>query len=451
MVHSFRLFDTNIVIDVNSGSVHVLDDIAFSVLPHIKNKDNDKIPEVPDCRFEPEDVRKAVSELQNLIDQGMLYSEASQTPPESPNFNSLKSLCINVTHDCNLRCRYCFASTGDFGTGRTRMSPQTGIAAIDFILAMSGDRKNLEVDFFGGEPLMNFETVREITKYALREGDRKGKRFRFTITTNAVGLKDEHINFINEYFDNAVLSIDGRKAVNDKMRIFPDGSGSHDLIAGNIKKFIAARGERSYYVRGTYTGENTDFSRDVMYLADMGCKNISVEPVVGVDGTGLEIKHNDIDKILNEYESLALEYVERFEKGNGFNFFHFMLDFDQGPCFYKRLNNCGAGYAYLAVTPEGDIYPCHQFVGNRAFLMGSIYKTAIDDTISRIFKDSNANTKEECRKCWAKYYCSGGCAANAYTHNGSVNKPYEIGCILQKKRIECALWIKSRIPDMTIK
>ncbi len=451
MIHSFRLFDTNIVIDVNSGSVHVLDDIAFSVLPYIKNTDKDIIVGMLDRQFDHEDILRAISELEMLIEQGMLFSEASDAPSDTGNFDSLKSLCLNVTHDCNLRCRYCFASTGDFGTGRIRMSTQTGKAAIDFLIRRSGDRKNLEVDFFGGEPLMNFGTVREITRYALDESVRNGKSFRFTITTNAVGLKDEHINFINEYFDNAILSIDGRKPVNDKMRIFPDGSGSHDLIAGNIKKFIAARGEKSYYVRGTYTGENTDFSRDVMYLADMGCKNISVEPVVGVKDTSIEIKHSDIATLKKEYEALAMEYVKRFKEGNGFNFFHFMIDFEQGPCIYKRLRNCGAGYGYLAITPEGDIYPCHQFVGNRAFLMGNISKTAIDEKITSIFRDTNADTKEDCRNCWAKYYCSGGCAANAYTYNGSINDPYEIGCILQKKRIECALWVKSIIPDMTIK
>jgi uncharacterized protein len=316
--------------------------------------------------------------------------------------------------------------------------------AVDFLIEQSGGRRNLEIDFFGGEPMMNFEAVKKIIEYALSKEKESGKKFKFTLTTNALLLKDEHISYINENIQNIVLSIDGRKETNDRMRYRVDGKGSYDTIMPVIKKVAESRDQTNYYVRGTFTRENLDFSKDVLHLADQGFRQISVEPVVAARDTGYDIREEDLPFVFEEYEKLASEYVVR-NKGEGwFNFFHFMIDLSQGPCVAKRLGGCGSGHEYLAVTPEGDLYPCHQFVGMEDFKIGTVFDGIINSNIRDTFKNSNIYTKGKCSDCWAKFYCSGGCAANAYQFNNDINTPYSIGCELEKKRVECALWVKSQ-------
>ncbi|OPZ86686.1 MAG: hypothetical protein BWY74_03572 [Firmicutes bacterium ADurb.Bin419] len=356
----------------------------------------------------------------------------------------VKALCLHISHDCNLRCKYCFASTGDFGGQRSMMSAEVGKKAIDFVIEASGNRKNLEIDLFGGEPLMNFDVVKEIVAYAKSKEKEYGKNFRFTLTTNALLLNEEIKTYLNENMQNVVLSVDGRKEVNDKMRYRVDGTGCYSDIMPKIKDMADSRGQDKYYVRGTFTRENLDFSKDVLHLADEGFKQISVEPVVAAKDSGYDLREEDLPVLFEEYEKLASEFVKRKAEGKGFNFFHFMLDLSQGPCVVKRLRGCGSGHEYVAITPEGDIYPCHQFVGNSDFKMGNVAEGIVNTEIQEQFKGSNVYTKEECGKCWAKFYCSGGCAANAYQFNNDINIPYKVGCELEKKRVECALWIKSQ-------
>lgn len=446
MIHKYKLFNTNIVIDVNSGAVHVFDGVAFEVLDYYRAYNLDYILGRLCDRFDRREISEAFDEIAHLEREGQLFSkdEFSKSPPQIKG-SLVKALCLHVAHDCNMRCRYCFASTGDFGVKRTLMSPETGKKAIDFLVKQSGNRRNLEVDFFGGEPLLNFQTVKEIVTYARKIEQEKGKNFRFTITTNALLLNDEHKKFINENMGNIVLSIDGRKQVNDRMRIRADGSGTYESILPKIMDMARSRHHDNYYVRGTYTRDNLDFSNDVLHLADLGFKQISVEPVVAAKGTGYDLREEDLPVLFTEYQKLAKEYVLRGKNHRGFNFFHFMIDLDQGPCFIKRIKGCGSGHEYLAVTPEGDIYPCHQFVGMSSFKMGNVNQGLLDGEIRQRFKNSNVYTKKDCDRCWAKFYCSGGCAANAFQFNNDINIPYKIGCELEKKRIECALWIKTQI------
>jgi len=447
MIHKFKLFDTNIVVDVNSGSVHVFDDVAYDVLESYKLCSSEAIVDRLAGKYDRSQIKEAFEEIEHLEKAGQIFTEdvyedyISQWDRKPV----VKALCLHVAHDCNMRCRYCFASTGDFGVKRALMAPEVGKKAIDLLIKASGNRRNLEVDFFGGEPLMNFEVVKEIVAYAREKEKGCNKNFRFTLTTNALVLNDEHMKYINENMGNIVLSIDGREQVNDKMRFKIDGSGTYRHILPKIKRMVESRNHQNYYVRGTFTRENLDFSKDVLHLADQGFDQISVEPVVAAKDTGFDIREEDLPRLFDEYEKLAYEYVNRIKEGRGFNFFHFMIDLDQGPCVAKRLTGCGSGYEYLAVTPEGDIYPCHQFVGMEEFKMGNVNNGELDEKIQKAFKSSNIYTKEECRKCWAKFYCSGGCAANAFQFNKSIDIPYKIGCELEKKRIECALWIKTQV------
>jgi len=439
------MFGTNIVLDVNSGAVHVFDDISYEILDYYPDKPVDEIIEILSGKYPREKITECYNEIDELKKKGQLFSEDLYEPYllEKVADSPIKALCLHVAHDCNLRCGYCFASTGNFGRGRTLMSGKTGKKAIDFLVKNSGNRRNLEIDFFGGEPLLNFDVVKEIVSYARSVEKDTGRNFRFTITTNALLLDEEIKNYINKNMDNVVLSIDGRKEVNDRMRYRADKSGTYDVILPRIIDMAESRKQDGYYVRGTYTRYNLDFSRDVLHLADLGFKQISIEPVVAPDGSGYEIREEDLDVLFEEYEKLASEYVKRYEEGNGFNFFHFMMDLDNGPCAIKRLKGCGSGFEYVAITPEGDIYPCHQFVGMEDFKMGNVYKNeGINKEISEKFSSSNIYTKSDCRECWAKFYCSGGCPANAYQFNKNLNIPYKIGCKLKKKRVECALWIK---------
>lgn len=446
LIHKFRMYDTNIVLDINSGAVHIFDDMSFEILELYGGLSNEQIADKLSDKYSRQDILESIEEIEALKADGQLFTQ----DPYKDYVNLwnkkrvIKALCLHISHDCNLRCRYCFAATGNFGGERTMMSPEIGKKAIDMLIRESGNRRNLEIDFFGGEPLMNFDTVKQIVEYAKSKEKEFNKNFKFTLTTNAILLNDENIKYMNENMQNLVLSIDGREATNDKMRTRVDGKGSYKSILPLIKKVAESRNQDNYYVRGTFTRENLDFSKDVLHLADEGFKQISVEPVVAAKDTGYDIREEDLPAAFNEYEELALEYVKRDKEGNGFNFFHFMIDLQNGPCISKRLSGCGSGDEYVAVTPEGDIYPCHQFVGMKDFKMGNVNHDEIDKSIQERFREANVYTKEECRQCWARFYCSGGCAANAFSFNGTIKKPYSIGCELERKRVECSLWIKTQ-------
>ncbi|HHV59565.1 MAG TPA: thioether cross-link-forming SCIFF peptide maturase [Clostridiaceae bacterium] len=447
MIHKFSMFGTNIVADVNSGAVHVLDNLAYELLDYLGKASKEEIIGKFTGKYEEKEVLEALEELNTLVEEGLLFSEDiyEDYVANLKREPVVKALCLHISHDCNLRCKYCFASTGNFGGARTMMPEEVGIKAIDFLIEKSGNRRNLEVDFFGGEPMLNFDTVRKIVLYAREREKSAGKVFRFTITTNGTLMKKEDMEFINKHFYNIVLSIDGRREINDRMRVFCDGSGCYDRILPRIKDIVKSRNGQNYYVRGTFTRNNLDFSEDVFHLADEGFDQISIEPVVAAKDTGYDIREEDLEKVLSEYEKLAFEYVNRRKSGQFFNFFHFMIDLSQGPCVIKRISGCGSGHEYLAITPEGDIYPCHQFVGKPEFKMGNIMDGSINEIISDTFKKSNVYSRPECQKCWAKFYCSGGCAANSYQFNEDINVPYRIGCEMEKKRLECAIWIKTQI------
>lgn len=355
---------------------------------------------------------------------------------------NLKAICLHVSHDCNLRCEYCFASEGDYNSGRELMSEEVAIKAVDYLVANSGGRQKIEIDFFGGEPLMNFEVVEAVVKYGRQIEKESGKRFHFTITTNGTLLNDHRIDFINENMDNVVISIDGRKESHDYVRHDCNGKGSYDRIVPLAQKLVAGRNGKSYFVRGTFTAKNKDFSNDVMHLADLGFKEISVEPVVG-NGSDLYFKKSDIPELLKEYENLAIKYIEKLSSDNKFRFYHFYINLDDGPCLFKRITACGAGYEYMAVSPDGKLYPCHQFVGQEEFAVGDIYNGISNNKLCMELKNNTIFEKETCRECWAKLFCSGGCHANSFFTNGTIKQPNEVSCMLQKKRIECALMINA--------
>ncbi len=440
MVHKFSMDGVNIVVDVNSGAVHVVSPLVYAL---IESTDND-IEAIK--KYTNEEIEEAKAEIDELVKNGMLFSEDtySQVAEKIKRRPVVKALCLHIAHDCNLRCKYCFAGTGSFCGERSMMPVEVGKKAIDFVIEKSGDRKNIEVDFFGGEPLMNFDVVKELTAYANEQGEKHGKVFRLTITTNGVLLDDEKLEFINENMSNLVLSVDGRKEVHDFMRPAVNGKGSYDVIMPKITKAAESRNQDNYYVRGTFTRHNLDFSNDVLDLANLGFKQISVEPVVGGKETDYALREEDLPTIFDQYEKLAIEYAKRGKTEDWFNFFHFMIDLDQGPCVIKRMSGCGAGCEYVAVTPEGDIYPCHQFVGNKDFCIGNVMDGTYDNEKTTAFANTNVYTKEKCKQCWAKFYCSGGCHANAYQFGGDINNPYEIGCELERKRVECALYIKAK-------
>lgn len=451
MIHKYKLFDMNIVLDIYSGAVHVVDDCLYDLLDYLlepfiaENECPEFIVDALTDKYPREEIYESYREICDLVKNGQLFTDDCYEE-FAKNWNKksvVKALCLHIAHDCNLRCKYCFAGTGEYHGKRGMMSAETGKKAIDFVIANSGSRKNIEIDYFGGEPLMNFEVVKEITDYAKEEGKKHGKIFRFTITTNGILLDEEKKDYINKNMSNVVLSLDGRKEVNDRMRPRVDGSGTYDTILPKFLDMAESRNQDNYYIRGTFTAFNKDFSKDVLHFADLGFKQTSVEPVVSPESEDYAIKESDIPELCDEYEKLAKEYIDRWKNGKWFNFFHFMIDLDQGPCAIKRLSGCGAGHEYLAVAANGDLYPCHQFVGNKDFLMGNVSDGSFDKKISKYFEDSNIYTKPKCRDCFAKFYCSGGCSANAFNFNGDINKPYEISCELEKKRVECAIAIEA--------
>ncbi|MBR6873452.1 MAG: thioether cross-link-forming SCIFF peptide maturase [Ruminococcus sp.] len=448
MIHKFKLSGMNIVLDVNSGGVHIIDDLTYDMLDNVEPPFDENCPEAVIKKlsklYPAEEIVECYNEIKELYEDQILFSEDDYekyalTSVASP----IKSMCLHVSHDCNLRCEYCFASTGDFGGGRMLMDIETGKKAIDFLMKMSANRQTLELDFFGGEPLMNFDVVKQIVAYAREEEKKYDKHIRFTITTNGMLLTEDKMDFINEEMSNVVLSIDGRKEINDRMRKRVDGTGSYDRIIENFKKFVPMRGDKDYYVRGTYTKYNLDFSNDVMHLFDEGFEQISVEPVMAESSKPYAITDGDLPKIFKEYEILAEKISKIRAEGKFINFFHFMLDLDQGPCAIKRLKGCGCGNEYVAVSPDGDIYPCHQFVGIEKFKMGNVNDGSFNYDIKDDFARAHVYTKPDCVKCWAKFYCSGGCNANNYLYAGDIHNSYKISCEIQKKRLECAIMLKA--------
>lgn len=441
--HVFSFDDMNILLDVNSGAIHVIDEITLDVLEHYCHDNADEVIEALRSQYPEEDIVSAISELEALHEEGLFLTEdTGKDVYESVPQGTLKALCLNVAHECNLRCKYCFAGKGDFGGERALMTKEVGRKSIDFLLENSESKRRVEVDFFGGEPLLNFDVVKDITEYGLRQAERCGKELHLTITTNAVLLDDEVAGFLRDYNIDAVLSLDGRKRVNDSMRVFVDGSGSHDVVLPNIKRFISTSSNIYYSVRGTYTGKNLDFAEDVLYLVEQGFYKVSVEPVVCEEHEEYALREEHLDALKEEYENLARAYVEYYPTEKRFSFFHFNIDLEGGPCVVRRLSGCGAGTEYMAVTPTGEIYPCHQFVGKESFRVGDVFNGINRTDIAEEFRRAHVYNKEKCRTCWARFYCGGGCHANAVNMTGDLFTPYAVGCELMKKRLECAIWAK---------
>lgn len=451
MIHKYSLSGYNFVLDTNSGAVHVFDDVPFEILDYL----DDSVPDEPPQkmleglrgRYSESVLHEAYQEILELYRKGQLFSS-----DEYEKFASMlkdapiKSMCLNVAHDCNLRCRYCFAEQGDFGGGRMLMPLNVAKSAIDFLIAHSAGRHNLELDFFGGEPLMNFDVVKQTVAYARSQEKQYNKNFRFTITTNGLLLNSENIDFINREMSNCILSLDGRKSVNDRLRVRVNGSGSYDTVVPKFQELVKRRPpELDYYVRGTFSTYNLDFCEDIRHFLDLGFDRISVEPVVSDKKLDYSIQEEDLPRVFEEYDRLSQMIIEREKAGKGFQFFHFMVDLNQGPCAIKRLRGCSCGNEYVAVTPSGDIYPCHQFVGNSEWKMGSVLSDTLDADIKERFALTNVYSKPECKNCWAKFYCSGGCNANNWQYEGNVRKPHKISCELEKKRLECAIMIQAAL------
>ncbi|MDE7321490.1 MAG: thioether cross-link-forming SCIFF peptide maturase [Lachnospiraceae bacterium] len=459
MIHQYKNNGYNIVLDVNSGSVHVVDDSVYDVIAcmvenQLEGVDKETALDTLEKKFvdKTEELRELVDEIYELKADGMLFTEDIYEKSIDAFRNRetvVKALCLHIAHDCNLKCKYCFAEEGEYHGRRAVMSYEVGKKALDFLVANSGSRVNLEVDFFGGEPLMNWQVVKDLVAYGRSLEEPNHKKFRFTLTTNGVLLNDDIIDFANREMANIVLSVDGRKEVHDKMRPLAGGQGSYDLVIPKFKKVAESRNQTNYYVRGTFTHFNKDFASDVCHLADLGFQQISVEPVVAPESEDYALVPEDIPEILAEYDKLAAEMIRRHKEGRGFNFFHFMIDLKGGPCVYKRLSGCGSGTEYLAVTPWGDFYPCHQFVGQESFLMGNVDEGITNMDIREQFKACNVYSKEKCKNCFAKFYCSGGCAANSYNFHGNINDAYDLGCELQRKRVECAIMIKAALAQET--
>lgn len=450
MIHKYNMNGYNIVIDVNGGAVHVVDNVTYRVLDFYEDKNLEEIVELLSNEFDRKKVEESYKEIEELVKEGLLYTEDEyEFHPSFVNREPvIKALCLNVAHDCNLKCKYCFAKQGDFGGNAELMPLEIGKKAMDFLVANSGNRKNLDVDFFGGEPLMNWEVVKELVKYGREIEKPAGKNMRFTITTNGVLLDDEKIDFINEHMHNVVLSLDGRKEINDNMRLTVNDKGSYDVIVPKFQKLVSQRPkDKYYYVRGTFTRNNLDFSKDINHFADLGFELTSVEPVVDDESNPFALREEDLPKIFEEYENYAAELAERQLKGEKLKFFHFMIDLNQGPCVIKRITGCGAGNEYISITPNGDIYPCHQFVGKEEFIMANLNdeKIEIPEDMREMFRNAHVYNKEECKTCWNKFYCSGGCHANAINFNGDIRKPYELGCEMQRKRTECAIMIQAKL------
>ena len=451
MVHQYKLGGYNIVLDTCSVSVHSVDDVAYDMIAMYGKEDDDRIIAAMKEKYADRsdvtdsDLKDCLSDIEALVNAGKLFSEDAYEQlayDYKNNSNVIKALCLHIAHTCNLNCSYCFASQGKYHGDRALMTFEVGKQAFDFLIANSGTRKNLEVDFFGGEPLMNFEVVKQLVAYARSIEKEKGKNFRFTLTTNGVLLDDDVTDFLNREMNNVVLSLDGRKEVHDHFRRDYAGNGSYDRIVPNFQRFVEKRGGKGYYVRGTYTHENTDFTNDILHMADLGFRELSMEPVVCPPGDPYALTEDDLPVLMEQYEKLSLEMLRREKKGEGFTFYHYMLDLKNGPCIYKRITGCGSGTEYMAVTPWGELFPCHQFVGDPKYSLGNIWDGVTNKAVQDEFRHCNAYARKECKDCWARLYCSGGCAANAYHATGSISGVYEYGCELFKKRIECAVMMQ---------
>ena len=463
MIHQYQNNGYNIVLDVVSGAVHVVDELCYDVIAALSEgvkepaaaelRDPEVLEELVQklgVSYGEDDIKDALADVTELTEAGQLFVEdtyESMIGEVKKRKTVVKALCLHIAHDCNLACRYCFAEEGEYHGRRAMMSFEVGKKALDFLIANSGSRRNLEVDFFGGEPLMNWQMVKDLVAYGRQQEKLHDKHFRFTVTTNGVLLNDEIQEFINQEMDNVVLSLDGRREVNDHMRPFRNGKGSYDLTVPKFQKLADSRNQEKYYIRGTFTRENLDFSEDILHFADLGFTQMSIEPVVGDASDPYAIREEDLPKIMEEYDKLARVMIQREKEGKGFQFFHFMIDLDGGPCVAKRLSGCGSGTEYLAVTPWGDLYPCHQFVGQEEFLMGNVEDGIIKPEIADDFRSCNVYSKEKCRDCFAKFYCSGGCMANAYHFHGTIHDTYDIGCKMQRKRVECAIMIKAALAE----
>ncbi len=444
----------NIVTDTFSGSIHVVDEAAFDVIGMFENSSRDEIVAVLSRKYEadpevtPEELGECYDEIAALKEQGKLFAEDTFAPMadslKERTSGVVKALCLHVAHTCNLNCSYCFASQGRYSGERAVMSFETGKRALDFLIENSGSRRNLEVDFFGGEPLMNFEVVKQLVAYARSVEKEKGKNFRFTLTTNGMLIDDDVIDFANRECSNVVLSLDGRKEIHDRFRVDYAGNGSWERIVPKFRKLVEARGGKNYYMRGTFTHANPDFLEDIRTMLDLGFTELSMEPVVCAPSDPSALTEEDLEIVMRQYEQLAELMWERQKEGRPFTFYHYMIDLSGGPCIYKRISGCGSGTEYMAVTPWGDLYPCHQFVGDEKFRLGDIWNGVSNDAVQNEFKRCNVYAHPECADCWAKLYCSGGCAANAYHATGSITGIYESGCKLFRKRMECAIWLEAK-------
>ncbi len=448
MIHQYKQGGYNIVLDVSSGSIHVVDDVTYDIIADFN--DNDKATVLNNAKnkytnISSQEIEECYGLVEELKENGKLFSKDSFADIagklKEKTAGVVKALCIHIAHTCNLNCEYCFASQGNYHGDRALMSFETGKRALDFLVENSGSRKNLEVDFFGGEPLMNFDVVKEMVKYARSIEKEKGKNFRFTLTTNGVLIDDDVIEFSNKEMSNIVLSLDGRKEVHDRYRVDYAGNGSFDKIVPKFQKFVKARGNKNYYMRGTFTHQNPDFLNDIKAMLDLGFTELSMEPVVCAKGDKNELTYDDLPIVMEQYEKLAELMLQKEKEGKPFTFYHYMVDLTGGPCIYKRISGCGSGTEYMAVTPWGDLYPCHQFVGEEKFKLGDIWNGVTNTKIQDEFMACNVYAHKECADCWARLYCSGGCAANAYHATGSVTGVYEYGCELFKKRMECAIML----------
>ncbi len=452
MLHQYKLYGYNIVLDTCSGSVHSVDDAAYDMIAGFEKMSREELIEEclkkhgPSGLATRDELEECYDDICKLRDNGQLFTpdtyEDMAGTFKKRSGNVVKALCLHVAHTCNLNCSYCFASQGKYHGDRALMSFEVGKRALDFLVENSGTRHNLEVDFFGGEPLMNWEVVKQLVQYARSIEEEKGKNFRFTLTTNGMLIDDEVIEFANKEMSNVVLSLDGRKEIHDRLRVDYAGNGSYDRIVPKFKKLVEARGNKNYYMRGTFTHANPDFTKDVLHMADLGFTELSMEPVVAAPGDPAALTPEDIEIVKKEYEFLAQEMLRREREGKPITFYHYMLDLKEGPCIYKRISGCGSGTEYMAVTPWGDLYPCHQFVGEESYKLGDIWNGVTNEALRDDFRSCNAYAREECKDCWAKLYCSGGCAANAFHASGSIRGIYEPGCELFKKRIECAIMMR---------
>ena len=441
LIHKMRLDEYMAVLDVNSGAVHLVDDVIYDLLDVFDGTNDDEAIAALQTSYPEKDLREALEELHQLQAEGLLFSPEFEVPQTFAETPILKSLCLHIAHDCNLRCGYCFAGTGDFGGHRAMMSKETAEKAVEFAIAGSKMRHNLELDLFGGEPLMNPEVVKHVINYVRRREFETGKNIKLTLTTNGTLLNDDIIQFLNDNRVMLVLSLDGKKETHDNMRPFPNKTGSYDAAVRGFKKVIESRNGKNYYLRGTYTHFNPHFAEDTLDMTKIG-KELSVEPVVGIDEPYV-LTEADLPVLYEEYDKLARAYLQKRREGDAFDFFHFNVALDNGPCVAKRLAGCGAGHEYFAITPEGDIYPCHQFVGREEYKLGTLETGVVKPDLVQKVRHTHVMTKTECSTCWARFFCSGGCHANADLINGDISKPYQYGCKLQKKRLECAIVLQA--------